>query len=134
MRLLLLLFSLFICTGLFSQDTTDASRLRMMSYMKYSDQVKCDSQAGSTLEMRVCLNLEFQKADSILNATFVLKLIPLSDSLQTVLKQEQASWVLERRNTSKEESRGFSGNMLGIMYLQSMIEITRKRIEALKES
>ncbi len=132
MRHLFLLFSLFLCTCLFSQDTSDASRLRRMDYMKYSDQVKCDSQQESNLESRICLNLEFQKADSILNATFVLKLIPLSDSLQAAIKQEHARWVLERRKISEEASEGFSGHVLGIIYLQSMIDLTRKRIEELE--
>lgn len=134
MRLLFILFGISICTTLFAQDTSDASQLRSMEYMRFANRIKCNSQAGSTLDMRICLNLEFQKEDSVLNATFVMKLIPLSDSLQTVLKQEQASWVLERRSLSKEAAEGFSGHVLGIFYLQSMIDITRKRIEALSQS
>ncbi|MHB1277628.1 MAG: lysozyme inhibitor LprI family protein [Bacteroidia bacterium] len=101
--------------------------------MKYSDQINCDSQSGSNLEDRICLNLEFQKQDSIMNVLFALKLSTLSDSLQAALKQEHAGWVLERRKISEEVSRGFSGNMLGIIYLQSMVEITRQRIEVLSE-
>lgn len=133
MRLLLLLLYLTICASLFGQDTSDASRLRMMSYMKLADKVDCDSQKRSSLEQRICINLEFQKEDSIMNALITLKLSSLSDSLQDALQQEQANWILERKKISEEDAKGYSGNMLVIMYLQSMVDIMRKRIEVVRE-
>jgi uncharacterized protein YecT (DUF1311 family) len=133
MRIPLLISFLSLCTSLFAQDTTDASRLRGMVYMDIADKVDCDSQEGSNLETRVCLNLEFQKEDSVLNASLVVKLESLPDSLRTALKEEHALWVLERRRLSEEASAGFSGHMLGIIYLQTMIELTRKRLDELED-
>ena len=61
-----------------SQDTTDVSRLKKMEYLKYTDWVNCDS-SETNLDIRICLNLEFQKVDSIMNSKLVLVLKSVAD-------------------------------------------------------
>lgn len=126
----LLLITTFFSLSIYAQDSTDALRLKQMSYMKYSSKVNCDSMEGSSLEERICLNLSFQKTDSLLNnllKTIVLK--HQNDSLWTdSFRTIQELWVTQRRRKSEKLSKGFQGHALGIIYLNSMIRATEERI------
>jgi len=100
--------------------------------MRYAN-FDCDSSNGSNLEHRICLNLEFQEFDSIMNANFK-KLLKqtTNDSIKTALKAYQLSWVNNRRLQSEILSEGYRGHLLGITYLHCMVESTRSRIQELE--
>lgn len=119
---------------LYSQDTSDVHRLRQMSYMEYAGKINCDSTSGSNLEHRICLNLEFQELDSIMNSNFS-ELLKRSenDSIKNKLQEFQLIWVANRRLQSEILSKGYSGHMLGIIYLHCMVEATRSRNKELEE-
>lgn len=119
---------------LYSQDTSDVKRLKQMSYMKYAGKVDCDSTSGSNFEHRICLNLEFQELDSIMNYNFN-ELLKRSnnDSISIKLKEYQLTWVNNRRLQSEIISEGYRGHILGIIYLHCMVEATRSRNRELKE-
>ena len=127
------MMGLLISHNLFSQDNTDAKRLAELDYMKYSKNINCDSTNGSNLEHRICLNLEFQEIDSILNKKFnsLLSMIE-NDSISNQIKVFQKSWIENRRIRSEIISNGFQGHSLGIYYLDSMIKTTQIRIEEIE--
>jgi len=123
-----ILFGLVLSSYIQAQDISDAERLSKMSYMKYADGMNCDS-VMSNLEQRVCLNLEFQELDSIVNLKFDFFLtIVKNDSLKIKLKNYQKMWIKNRHHQSVVVSEGFRGHMLGITYLSRMIDATRRRI------
>lgn len=126
----ILILGILICNNTFSQDISDAKRLGELDYMKYADNVNCDSTSGSNLEHRICLNLEFQKVDSILNVRFnsLLKNIE-NDSIKNEINNFQRLWIENRRIQSELISNGFQGHSIGIYYLDSMIKTTKRRIE-----
>lgn len=115
-----------------SSIETDAERLSKLKYMELADKIDCSNQTGTTLEKRICLNLEFQRVDSILNVKLdsFFEILP-SEKVKS-LKTEQENWLIERSKRSEESSDGFRGHVFGIVYLQSMIEITEERIKHLQ--
>lgn len=133
---LALIASLLIITNIHSvaQGTPDSERLAQLKYMEYADRINCDSLVGTSLESRVCLNLEFQRADStmvsLFNA-FVQQVEPVKLQQEFITYQEQ--WIEHRRRQSHWVSEGYQGHMLGIVYLNQMLTITEHRIAELKE-
>ena len=127
--IILTLFSI----ELIGQDTADAIRLRGMSYMSIANNIDCDSTSGSNLEHRICLNIEFQKLDSIMNQRFSELLDrTLNDSIKVVLKENQSVWADNRRLQSEIIANGLQGHIFGIRYLHCMIESTKSRITELE--
>ncbi len=113
---------------LYSQDTSDAERLAALGYMKLATKINCDSTSGSNIEHRICLNLEFQKLDSILNKRFITLVQAINnDSIKRQIIQFQKSWVTNRRTQCRLISEGLQGHLLGIYYLGCMVETTRLR-------
>ncbi|KAA3624619.1 MAG: DUF1311 domain-containing protein [Bacteroidetes bacterium] len=128
-KLFLLLFTFSL--NAFGQYDADAVRLSKMEYMKYAQRTDCqNSEFHSSLEHRICLNLEFQKVDSLLNLKFT-KLCSTLDE-PTVKKQiieYHENWIEYRRLQSKLVSKGYRGHLLGIVYLDCMVKMTERRIE-----
>lgn len=133
MKAPLLLYYLFCAVFIIAQDNSDAVRLKNMSYMRLAGSVSCDDHANSMLEQRICLNLEFQSVDSIMNLKFTALLAKFEEeSVQTELKAFQKAWVENRRLQSKLVSTGYRGHMLGIYYLDCMVKTTNRRIEEIE--
>jgi len=131
MRLIIILC--FLQQIALGQDQTDAERLSQLSYMQYADGINCDSTSGSNLEHRICLNLEFQKVDSILNNRFSVFLQTLeNDSLKFEIESFQKQWIKERQLQSKIKSEGWRAHMFGIIYLDCMVNLTKRRIEEIE--
>ncbi|MCB9223256.1 MAG: lysozyme inhibitor LprI family protein [Crocinitomicaceae bacterium] len=126
------LLFIFLYINVSGQDTTDVHQLKNLEYMKYKNNVNCDSTNGSNLEHRICLNLEFQEKDSILNLVFVdlLKHCYSEEEKKTHIEYHN-TWLAYRRKISRAESDGYNGHMLGIMYLSTMVYLTEKRTEEL---
>jgi uncharacterized protein YecT (DUF1311 family) len=99
-----------------------------MEYMKYATHTDCNGDFNSSLEHRICLNLEFQKVDAMLNVNFK-KLCDTIDepTVKRQIIEYHESWIDYRRLQSKLVSKGYRGHMLGIVYLGSMIEMTKRR-------
>jgi len=115
-----------------AQDYSDAKLMKSMSYMSYVNNINCDSMDGNNLEQRICLNLEFQEVDSILNVTFLEYFNRISnDSIARSINIFHNAWVVNRRVESRLRSDGYTGHALGIVYLTNMVFITRKRTEVL---
>ena len=131
MRLIILLC--FFQQIAFGQDHSDAERLSQLSYMQFSDRINCDSMNGTTLEHRVCLNLEFQKVDSIMNEKYIVHLKSIkNDSLKSEVISFHNKWISHRRLQSELYSEGYRGHMLGIAYLSCMVNLTKRRIEEIE--
>ena len=112
------------------QDVSDVMRLKDLGYMKLADKVECKNTMGSTLEDRICLNLEFQKVDSIMNVKLTNFLTTVhNDTIRNTINTYQKSWIAHRRIKSKMISEGYRGHMLGIIYLGCMVETTMQRIK-----
>lgn len=125
---------ILVFVSVFGQDSSDAERLRQMDYMKLAEKIDCDSTSGSNMEHRICLNLEFQELDSLMNNNFreLLKRTE-NDSIKTMFCEFQLTWVDNRRLQSELISEGYTGHMLGIVYLHCMVEATRSRNKELEE-
>ena len=133
MRFFLLLLLLTLSTNLISQYNSDALRLSKMEYMKYAQRTDCQGDHNSSLEHRICLNLEFQKVDSLLNVKFRELCSAISEpSVKNQIIQYHESWIDYRRLQSKIVSKGYRGHMLGIIYLDNMVRMTEQRVENVK--
>jgi|GEM_PF-5152390 len=125
---------IFANIPLAAQGTADSERLAKLKYMENVDRINCDSMVGTNLESRICLNLEFQRADSTMVSlfnNFVQQVEP--KKLQQEFITYQSQWVEHRRRQSHWMSEGYRGHMLGIVYLNQMLIITEHRIAELKE-
>ena len=131
---LLFVICLMTSSTLLAQFTEDAERLSKLDYMQtIAHKIDCDSLKGTNLGIKVCLNRQFQKADSILNATYLesLKFVE-SDSLKKELIKIQTQWVKNRHTQAVIRSSGYRGHLLGIRYLNYMLLTTQNRTKELK--
>ncbi|UKN00340.1 DUF1311 domain-containing protein [Paracrocinitomix mangrovi] len=128
-----LLIGLFILSyQALSQDTSDVYRLKNLEYMKLANRVNCDSTTGSNIEHRICLNLEFQEKDAVLNEVYTNFINTCeSEEQKTIYQSYHDNWIIYRRKASEIESEGLESNMLGIYYLSTMIKLTELRTEEL---
>lgn len=116
----------------FNQDTSDVYQLKNLEYMGFQDQVDCQNQEGTNLDIRICLNLEFQDKDSILNAVLANYFEDCESEKACKIQSDfHKDWLNYRRDLSEANSAGHSGHFLGIVYLHTMILVTDKRIEEL---
>lgn len=133
-RILIASLLIFAYISVAAQGTPDSERLAKLKYMEYVDRINCDSMIGTSLESRVCLNLEFQRADSTMVSlfqSFIEQVEPKALQQEFITYQEQ--WIEHRRRQSHWKSEGYRGHMLGIVYLNQMLIITEHRIAELKE-
>src|SRR5210317_1878584 len=126
-------FVILTSTLLFSCSSieTDSKRLSKLKYMDIADGVDCSNQNGTTLEERICLNLKFQKVDSILNQGLDSLINDLPYDKAIKLEDDQVQWITNRREQSEKAAEGLRGHMLGIIYLQKMIDITENSLKDL---
>ncbi len=100
--------------------------------MKYRNQIDCHNTSGDNLSQKICLNINFQKVDSILNSRIVSYVHHQTDSnTKSNIIQHHKEWVLYRRKKAEEQSEGLNGHMVGIYYLSTMIKLTELRTEEL---
>lgn len=118
----------------FAQNTKDVGFLKDMKYLELATRINCDSTTGTTIEARICLNIELRKVDSIMLSDFnqFLKKID-NDSLKNVFKDYQANWESERKSISLLKCEGLDGGAEANTYMYSMIEHTKLRIKAIRK-
>lgn len=131
MKIKLLLLLLSFSLNVFGQYDSDAVRLSKMEYMKYAQRTDCqNTEFHSSLEHRICLNLEFQKVDSLLNIKFKKLCSTLNEpTVKQQIIEYHENWIEYRRLQSKLVSKGYRGHLLGIIYLDCMVKMTERRIE-----
>ena len=99
-----------------------------MKYMQFVKGIDCNNEDISAFEMRICSNLKFQRVDSILNVRFKAFLDSINNDPKKVQQKNiHKTWVEKRRLQSQKNADGYRGHHLGIVYLNTMIEITVKR-------
>jgi uncharacterized protein YecT (DUF1311 family) len=114
-----------------AQFDADAKRLAAMAYMEDRGPIDCD-EIMSNREARICYNLKFQRADSILNAKLNDYLSTYSDnSLKEQFLSHHRAWIEYRRFQSEMYSKGNRGHFMGIRYLGAMTELSNLKIEEL---
>jgi uncharacterized protein YecT (DUF1311 family) len=122
-----------ICGNVLAQDSSDAIRLAKLEYMENSDKINCDNTSESNIENKICLNLEFQRLDSILNVRYDYFLNSITEeTIRTEVIEFHYAWVENRRIQSELISKGLSGHSLGIYYLDCMVNMTKRRIEEIE--
>ncbi len=106
--------------------------MKNQHYMQFAYKTNCDSLDGNNAQHKICLNLEFQKIDSLMNDKFIEYLNTIeSDSIRYSINKFQEIWITDRRQQSILEAEGYLGHMTSINYINSMIFITEKRLEEL---
>ena len=138
-----LVIILTICssTYIFSQGHID--HIKNQPYLKNFDKSKCDSIIEDAMTGRACLNLAFQKSDSILTDLYnrMIEIFQTSE-LEDIKKKEagfielQNEWREFRDKHCKIYSAYFdgsaSGHTKGSVYLGCLKELTEDRISELK--
>lgn len=128
-----LILLLFYTAFGYSQDYSDAKRMKEQPYMQFDFNPRCDSLDGNNAQHKICLNLEFQKKDALMNKTFIEYLTSIkNDSIKTEIIKFQDVWVKNRRLVSTLEAQGLQGHMSSIYYISSMLFITEQRLEELE--
>ncbi len=129
-RLICILFLVFHTFSI-AQNTDDVGFLKDLHYMKGFEGIDCDNTSGSNLEHRICLNIQLRKVDSIMLAKYnnIINSIN-NDSIKTVFKTHQKNWEYERKSISLIKCGGLESNVEAIIYMHSMMELTKLRIKA----
>jgi len=120
-----------ITNNSFSQKNID--RIKNQSYLKYKDQINCDS-ANTTLAYRICANLQYQESDSLLNISYRLLLTELKNKASelALLKESQKEWANYRNKHCKIYYEIYEGGSLqSIAYMNSLTELTNNRTKEL---
>ena len=122
-----------ICGNVLAQDISDADRLAKLEYMKNADKINCDNTSKSNIEHKICLNLEFQRLDSILNVRYNYFLNSITEeTIRKKVTEFHYAWVENRRIQSELISKGLGGHSMGIYYLDCMVNMTERRIEEIE--
>lgn len=108
----------------------DIKNLKNQSYLKLISQINCDSTNGTTIEDRICANLELQKQDSLLNIALNIRIEYCITSGDTILLNKillsQDLWERYRYahcNTCVLEENSFDM----ITFLRCATDVTIKR-------
>lgn len=138
---LVIILSIFSSTSIFSQGHID--HIKNQPYLTNFDKSKCDSIIDDAMTGRACLNLAFQKSDSILTDLYnrMIEIFETSE-LEDIKKKEaefielQNEWREFRDKHCKIYSAYFdgsaSGHTRGSVYLVCLKELTENRISELK--
>ena len=103
-------FTLFISITVLAQKSPDAIRLLELEYMKQAWKVDCN-QIETSFAVRVCLNLKFQKTDSIMNMKYGEYLLTIeNDSIRNLIERYQSKWIERRRLQSEIYSSGYKSH------------------------
>lgn len=129
----LLFFPIFLTINqAFCQRYQDAEVAKNMDYMQFAHKINCDSTSGSNLEHKICLNLQFQKVDSVMNKMLDY-ILEHTNVAKDSLLNAQFIWIKVRRATCTTEVTDLTGHSQGITYLDCMILETNKRITKISE-
>ncbi|NRD21921.1 DUF1311 domain-containing protein [Winogradskyella litoriviva] len=116
----------------FSQNTKDVGFIKEQTYLKYSEKVDCNNTSGSNFETRICLNIKLRRVDSIMLSKFDKFVNTVNnDSLKSIFLDYQKNWEAERKSISLLKSDGFKGHVEAIIYMSSMVELTKLRLKAI---
>lgn len=131
-RIVYILFCGFIFSG-FSQNTEDVGFIKDQSYLKYAEKIDCNNTSGSNIERRICLNIELRKVDSTMLSKFNKFVNTVeNDSLKSTFLTYQRNWESERKSVSLLKAKGLNSNLEAIVYMDSMLELTQLRLNALR--
>jgi uncharacterized protein YecT (DUF1311 family) len=126
-------------TRIFSQGHID--HIKNQEYLKYRSTINCSNPPGDNLSERICANLAFQKADSLLTVVYDSLISNAKnhyiDSLDTKIIRLQTTWRLFRDQHCSiiyyvYESCG-ACHQRAIDYLYCLTELTEDRIKELKK-
>lgn len=117
-------------------DKIDIKNLKNQSYLIHAKKIKCDSTTGTTLEDRICANLELQKQDSLLQFELRALIIEMKIFNDTTLKKKiklsQDIW--ERYRYAHCANCVEEGNRFDmILFMRCAAELTIKRREDIKK-
>lgn len=131
---LLLFCMIFVCGTAVSQSTesiqiknSDFYRENCLDY----NPENCNK-AETTIELRICLSIEFLFLDSILSVVNKDFLDYLNEDDQLDWNKIHDSWLSLRRKQAEFFSINSLGESAMIQYLNSLIILTNQRIEFLK--
>ena len=133
----ILILSANLLNGQIKLEDTLALNIYSQSYLKFQDMVDC-SMPMTTIEKRVCANLEFQRAHKILD-NLVRSIVAdfKKDDLLSInndfLKNQQ-EWI-ERRNKEVKYLNGPFENMklISQVHLETLTKLTLQRIAILED-
>jgi uncharacterized protein YecT (DUF1311 family) len=135
--LMLLLYHLPLL-GQSNIEDTLALIIANQSYLKLQDAVDCSSPFTTTIERRICANLEFQRMNNKLNDLVAVmvsdfKKYELLEENKVFLRQQQ-EWIWYRDVEAKKICGAFRDmDLISEKHLQTLIELTQKRIDILSE-
>lgn len=114
----------------------DIQNIKNQPYLKDKDKVSCDS-AFTTLELRICANMNFQKSDSILNMIYEAVLQKCEElqlpNVGDTIKQANLDWIKYRDRHCKVYWTMYEGGTFqSIVFLNCLTKITDERREELE--
>jgi uncharacterized protein YecT (DUF1311 family) len=137
----ILTLNLLVSTCIVAQGHID--HIKNQPYLLNFDKSRCDSNSADASSSRACLNLAFQKSDSLLTDVFneMVKIFEESEWEDTK-KQKPAFIELQKQWRSFRDKHcgiysayfesSASGNTKGAVYLGCLKELTEDRISELK--
>jgi uncharacterized protein YecT (DUF1311 family) len=138
-KIILIAILSFTLTSLFAQGHID--HIKNQEYLKLKSKIDCNNQPGDNLSERICANLTFQKADSLLTLIYDSLLLKSKghpiDSLENKIVNMQDTWRRFRDQHCAiiyDSYEGCGGcHQRAIDYLYCLTELTEDRIKELKK-
>lgn len=129
---------IFTCENLFSQGHID--HIKNQEYLKHKNKIDCNNQLGDNLSERICVNLAYQKEDSILTVVYDSLLLKAEDSSMDSLKYNiielQTTWRTFRDQHCAIIYKSYEGcagcHLQAIAYMNCLIELTADRVKELR--
>jgi uncharacterized protein YecT (DUF1311 family) len=128
---------MLIAQGVLAQvtDRIDMENIRKQPYLKHSFKINCDSTEGTTVESRICANLELQRQDSLLQSDLKLLTRKLQESGDTIMLRKlaltQDLWERYRYSHCASLTDGHSSHGM-ILFMTCAAGLTARRREDLK--
>ena len=106
--------------------------IRNQPYMKNAISINCE-QAMTTIDLRICANMAYQRSDSMLVEIYNRLLAESSSKEKITLINLQKQWRAFRdRHCGVVWNKYEGGSMQSIVYLNCLREMTENRVEELR--
>ena len=112
----------------------DMQIIKSQKYLNNKSSVNCDCQGGTMLEKQICINLELQKADSLLHVVIDSLTAQYDEDIADMLLLEQQYWEYYRYAYASSHLNDTCGStrMDMILYMEKALQVTKERIKYLR--
>jgi len=131
------LIAIMLFCSIFAFGQPDMENIKSQPYLEHKEHLNCDS-AITTLELRICANLKYQKSDSLLNDIYQKIISEIENEYlnidEALFQRSQEEWKEYRDSHCNIYWEMYDGGSFqSVVYMECLADITNERISRLKE-